>query len=56
MFRAWYLSLIQVPAGKYSVGMCDTFTPLQEGLIDWLKRHPEAFGRSMAEYTKASSM
>jgi len=56
LFRAWYLSLIDVPAGKYRVGMVDTFTPLQEGLIDWLRRHPEAFGRTVNEYTKASSM
>ena len=56
MFRAWYLSLIQVPPGKYAVGFCDTFTPIQDGMVDWLKRHPEAFGRTYAEYTKASSM
>ena len=56
MFRAWFLSLINVEPGKYVVGMCDTFTPLQEGLIDWLRRHPEAFGRTVNEYAKASSM
>lgn len=56
MFRAWYLSLLQIPAGKYDVGVCDTFTPLQDGMVDWLRRHPEAFGRTVNEYTKASSM
>lgn len=56
LFRAWYLSLLNVPAGEYAVGICDTFTPLQDGLVDWLKRHPEAFGRTFAEYQKASSM
>ena len=56
MFRAWYLSMIQVPAGRYAVGVCDTFTPLQDGMVDWLRRHPEAFGRTANEYTKASSM
>jgi hypothetical protein len=56
MFRAWYLSLLKVPAGRYSVGICDTFTPLQDGLVAWLKIHPEAFGRTYAQYDKASSM
>jgi len=56
MFRAWYLSLIKVPAKQYAVGVVDTFTPLQEGLIAWLRAHPQAFGRSFAEYNKASSM
>jgi hypothetical protein len=56
MFRAWYLSLLKVPAGQYSVGVCDTFTPLQDGLIAWIKLHPEAFGKTYAQYDKASSM
>jgi hypothetical protein len=56
MFRAWYFGLLSVPAGKYAVGICDTFTPLQDGMVDWLRRHPEAFGRTINEYTKASSM
>jgi hypothetical protein len=56
MFRAWYLSLLKVPAGRYAVGVCDTFTPLQDGMVDWLRRHPEAFGRTFNEYQKASSM
>jgi len=56
LFRAWYLSMLSIPPGRYRVGIVDTFTPLQEGLIDWLRRHPEAFGRSAAEYTKAASM
>jgi len=56
MFRAWYLSLLDVEPRQYTVGVCDTFTPLQEGLIDWLRRHPEAFGRTANEYGKASSM
>lgn len=56
MFRAWYLSLLKIEAGRYSVGICDTFTPLQDGMVDWLRRHPEAFGRTVNEYTKAASM
>lgn len=56
MFRAWYLSLIDIQPGVFAVGVCDTFTPLQDGMVDWLRRHPEAFGRTVAEYTKASSM
>ena len=52
LFRAWYFSLLNTEAGKYAVGMCDTFTPLQAGLIDWLRKHPLAFGRSVAEYDK----
>ena len=56
MFRAWYMSLIKVPAKRYSVGMVDTFTPLQDGMIDWLKRHPEAFGRTAEEYRKLATM
>lgn len=55
MFRAWYLSLIDIQPGVFAVGVCDTFTPLQDGMIDWLKRHPEAFGRTANEYTKFSS-
>jgi hypothetical protein len=46
LFRAWYMSLLSTPRGKFRVGSVDTFTPLQEGLIEWLKRHPEAFGRT----------
>ncbi len=56
LFRAWYLSLLAIPPGRYSIGIVDTFTPIQDGMVDWLRRHPEAFGRSVAEYTKASSM
>ena len=56
MFRAWYLSLIDVPPQRYRVGVVDTFTPIQDGMVDWLRRHPEAFGRTHNEYTKASSM
>jgi hypothetical protein len=52
MFRAWYLSLLKIPIGQYAVGICDTFTPLQDGLAAWLKMHPEAFGRSAGEYQK----
>lgn len=56
MFRAWYLSILKVEPGRYAVGICDTFTPLQDGMVDWLRRHPEAFGRTLNEYQKASSM
>ena len=56
MFRAWYLSILKVEPGRYVIGGCDTFTPLQDGMVDWLRRHPEAFGRTVNEYTKASSM
>jgi hypothetical protein len=56
MFRAWYLSLIDIQPGVFAVGVCDTFTPLQDGMVDWLRRHPEAFGRTVAQYTSASSM
>lgn len=56
LFRAWYMSLLLVPRGQYRVGCVDTFTPIQEGLIEWLKCHPEAFGRSRSQYENASSM
>ena len=56
MFRAWFMSLLDVQPGRYTVGVCDTFTPLQDGMLDWLKRHPEAFGRTHNEYQKASTM
>jgi hypothetical protein len=56
MFWAWYLSILKVEPGRYAVGICDTFTPLQDGMVDWLRRHPEAFGRTLNEYQKASSM
>ena len=56
MFRAWFMSLLDVQPGQYAVGVCDTFTPLQDGMLDWLKRHPEAFGRTHNEYQKASTM
>lgn len=56
LFRAWYMSLLTIPRGKYRVGSVDTFTPIQEGLIEWLKCHPEAFGRTHSQYTNASSM
>lgn len=56
LFRAWYMDLLDTPSDSYRVGMVDTFTPLQEGLIEWLKGHPLAFGRTKEQYTKASSM
>ena len=56
MFRAWYLSLLKVPQGKYRVGICDTFAPIQDGLIEWVKRHPDAFGYTYAQFDKAASM
>ena len=56
MFLAWYLDLLKIEKGQYRVGITDTFTPLQEGLIEWLRLHPEAFGRSVAQYDKAASM
>jgi len=56
LFRAWYLHLLSIEPGRYAVGGVDTFTPIQEGLIEWLRRHPEAFGRTSVQYDKASSM
>lgn len=56
MFRAWYLDLLAIERGQYRVGICDTFTPLQDGLVEWLRQHPEAFGRTSAQYDKAASM
>ena len=56
MFRAWYLCMLGVEPGRYELGICDTFTPLQDGMVDWLRRHPESFGRTINEYTRASSM
>lgn len=56
LFRAWYMSLLEIPRGRYRVGSVDTFTPIQEGLIEWLKTHPLAFGRTAQQYDKASSM
>lgn len=56
LFRAWYLHLLSIEPGRYAVGGVDTFTPIQEGLIEWLRRHPEAFGRTAGQYDKASSM
>jgi hypothetical protein len=56
LFRAWYLSLLKVEPGKYRVGICDTFTPIQDGLVEWVKRHPEAFGCTHSQFEKAASM
>lgn len=56
LFRAWYMSLLEIPPKKYRVGSADTFTKLQDGMIGWLRRHPEAFGRSAAQYSSAASM
>lgn len=56
LFRAWYLHLLSIEPGRYAVGGVDTFTPIQEGLIEWLRRHPEAFGRTAGQYDKVSSM
>jgi hypothetical protein len=55
LFRAWYLSLLKIEPKQYRVGACDTFTPLQEGLVEWLKMHPEAFGRTANQYEKMAS-
>ena len=56
MFRAAYLSLLSIESGKYRVMGFDTFTPIQDGMVDWLRKHPEAFGRTANQYEKASSM
>ncbi len=56
LFRAWYLDLLKIERNQFSVCVCDTWTPLQEGLIEWLKLHPEAFGRTVSQYEKAASM
>lgn len=56
LFRAWYLHLLSIEAGRYAIAGVDTFTPIQEGLIEWMRRHPEAFGRTAGQYDKASSM
>lgn len=56
LFRAWYMHLLTVKPGYYAVGFVDTFTPIQDGLVEWVRRHPEAFGRSEAQYKQASAM
>ena len=56
MFRAAYLSMLSIEPGKYQVMAYDTFTPIQEGMIAWLRKHPEAFDRTKNQYEKASSM
>lgn len=56
MFRAAYLSMLAIEPGKYRVMAYDTFTPIQDGMVDWLRKHPAAFGRTTNQYEKASSM
>jgi len=56
MFRAAYLSILAIEPGKYRVASFDTFTPIQDGMVDWLRKHPSAFGRTANQYEKASSM
>ena len=56
MFRAAYLSLLGIEPGRYRVLAFDTFTPIQDGMVEWLRAHPEAFDRTKNQYEKASSM
>lgn len=55
IFRATYLEMLKIERGKFRVGSIDTFTPFQEGAIEWLKCHPDAFGRTENEYKKFSA-
>ena len=56
MFRAAYLSIRAIEPGKYDIFSLDTTTPFQDGMVDWLRKHPEAFGRTAAQYEKMSSV
>lgn len=56
LFRATYLSLLKIEPGKFRVGSFDTFTPFQAGAAEWVRNHPEAFGRTEKQFASASSM
>lgn len=52
LFRGSIMSLLAIKPGQFLTCSLDTLKPLQEGATDWLLLHPEAFGKTLAQYQK----
>jgi|GEM_PF-3512997 len=56
LFIAWRDDMLAIEPGKYRVGIVDTFSDIESGLIEWVRSNPSHFGRSASQYANASTM
>lgn len=56
VYLAWVEDLISLPTGKYTVGIVDPFTDVENGLVEWVKKNPGKFDCTAGQFQNASSM
>lgn len=56
LYYAWNQDVKSLGPANYRVGMVDTFSDVESGLIEWVRQNPKEFGRTANEYIKAASM
>ena len=55
-FEWWRKHVRSIPAGRYRVILLDTVSEIEAGLADWVLAHPHEFGRTAAQYARASGL
>ena len=50
LFLHWVADMRAIEPGRYRVLALDTVTEIEDGLVDWVRTHPEAFGHTRGQY------
>ena len=56
LFNYWEADMRSVPLGKYRVGIADTFSPVEDGLADWVRANPQEFDHTAQQYRKMEGL
>src|SRR5262249_20642290 len=56
VFEWWQAHIRGIQPGRYRVIVLDTITEVENGLVEWVRSHPQEFGHTQAQYAKMSAL
>jgi hypothetical protein len=56
LFLWWWDDLKKIEKAKFSVIMINTISDIEEGLVEWVQKNPEHFGRSPGQYSRRGGL
>lgn len=56
LFEQWLKMVQSIPAGKHRVMVLDTLSEIETGLVDFVRRNPNRFGYTSAQFAKSEAL
>lgn len=56
LFEAWLQMVQKVKPGQYRVMLLDTLSEIETGLVDYVRRNPNRFGYTSAQFAKSEAL